>query len=148
MYSLMAMPLDPVGNASLILQVAILFLLILGLPFVRRDNSKKNLIIHGYLTVAAVLLHTVLIFLVMIPSFASGVTDLETSTLSDMVNVWLHVILGTIAEALGIVIVATWLRYGPSKMMCLRLKKWMLPTFVIWAISLIGGAIVHIFGMI
>lgn len=144
----MTMPLDPVGNASLILQVAILFLLILGLPFVRRDNSKKNLIRHGYFTIAAVLLHTVLIFLVMIPTFASGVVDLESSTLLDIVNVWLHVVLGTAAEVLGIIIVATWLRYGPSKMMCVRFRRWMLPTFVIWAISLVGGAIVHIFGMI
>ncbi len=148
MFAFMSMPLDPVGNASLILQVVILFLLILGLPFFRRDNSKKNLIRHGYFTIAAVLLHTVLIFLVMIPTFASGVIALETSTLLDIVNVWLHVVMGTVAEVLGIVIVATWLRYGPSKMMCVRLRKWMLPTFVIWAISLVGGAIVHIFGMI
>ncbi len=125
-----------------------MFLLILGLPFVRRDTSKKNLTIHGYFTVASVVLHTVLIFLVMIPSFASGVMDLETSTVLDIVNVWLHVILGTAAEVLGIIIVVTWLRYGPSKMMCVRLRKWMLPTFVIWAISVVGGAIVHIFGMI
>lgn len=148
MFSLLSMPLDPVGNTSLILQVAILFLLILGLPFVRGENSKKSLMRHGYFTVAAVVLHTVLIFLVMVPVFASGVMGLEATGLLDLVNVWLHVVLGTVAEVLGIVIVATWLRYSPSEMRCARLKKWMLPTFVIWTISLVGGAVVHIFGLI
>ena len=142
------MPIDPVGNTSLILQVAILFLLILGLPFVKGENSKKSLMRHGYFTVAAVVLHTVLIFLVMVPVFASGVMGLEATGLLDLANVWLHVVLGTVAEVLGIVIVATWLRYNPSEMRCARLKKWMLPTFVIWTISLVGGAVVHIFGLI
>ena len=142
------MPIDPVGNTSLILQVAILFLLILGLPFVRGENNKKNLMRHGYFTVAAVVLHTVLIFLVMVPVFASGVTGLEATGLLDLVNVWLHVVLGTVAEVLGIVIAATWLRHNPSEMRCTKLKKWMLPTFVIWTISLVGGAVVHIFGLI
>ncbi len=144
----MSLPLDPVGNASLILQVAILFLLILGLPFVKTSNSTKNLMRHGYLTVAAVVLHTVLIFLVMIPTFVTGVGDLQTTGLLDVTNVLSHVVLGTIAEVFGVIIVVTWLLYGPSKMMCVRLKKWMLPTFVIWTVSLVGGAIVHIFGMI
>lgn len=142
------MPLDPVGNVSLALQVAILFLLILGLPFVRGSNTKKNLMRHGYLTAFAVVLHTVLIFVVMVPTFISGVAGLEATSLLDMLNVWVHIILGTVAEVLGIVLVVTWLRYGPSKMMCARLKKWMMPTFVIWVVSLVGGAIVHIFGMI
>ena len=148
MFSLLSLPLDPVGNTSLILQVAILFLLILGLPFVKGENSKKSLMRHGYFTVAAVVLHTVLIFLVMVPVFASGVMGLEATGLLDLANVWLHVVLGTVAEVLGIVIVATWLRYNPSEMRCARLKKWMLPTFVIWTISLVGGAVVHIFGLI
>lgn len=142
------MPLDPVGNVSLALQVAILFLLILGLPFVRGSNTKKNLMRHGYLTAFAVVLHTVLIFVVMVPTFISGVAGLEATSLLDMLNVWVHIILGTVAEVLGIILVVTWLRYGPSKMMCARLKKWMMPTFVIWVVSLVGGAIVHIFGMI
>ena len=148
MFSLLSLPLDPVGNTSLILQVAILFLLILGLPFVKGENSKKSLMRHGYFTVAAVVLHTVLIFLVMVPVFASGVMGLEATGLLDLANVWLHVVLGTVAEVLGIVMVATWLRYNPSEMRCARLKKWMLPTFVIWTISLVGGAVVHIFGLI
>ena len=148
MFSSLAVALDPVGNVSLALQVAILFLLILGLPFVRGSNTKKNLMRHGYLTAFAVILHTVLIFVVMVPTFVSGVAGLGATGLLDILNVWSHVILGTVAEVLGVILVAVWLRYGPSRMMCARLKKWMVPTFVIWVISLVGGSIVHILGMI
>ncbi len=143
-----SIPLDPVGNVSLILQVAILFLLILGLPFTRGLSNKKNLMRHGYFTALAVGLHTVLIFVVMVPTFVTGLASFETEGLLDMLNVWLHVVLGTVAEVLGVAIVVMWLGYGPSNMACARLKKWMMPTFVIWLISIIGGAIVHIFGMI
>jgi hypothetical protein len=70
------MGLDPVGNISLSIQVAILFLLILGLPLVQGMGSKKNFVRHGYLTVIAVLMHTILIFAVMVPSLYSGIGDL------------------------------------------------------------------------
>lgn len=58
----MSVPLDPLGNISLVFQVVILFLLILGLPFVRGMGGEKNLMRHGYLTVLALILHTILIF--------------------------------------------------------------------------------------
>ena len=64
------------GDISLVLQVVILFLLILGLPLVRRTGNKKNLMRHGYLTVLALILHTILILIVMIPSFSSGFGEL------------------------------------------------------------------------
>jgi hypothetical protein len=37
----MAVPLDPLGNTVLSLQIVILFLLIIGLPFVKGRDSKK-----------------------------------------------------------------------------------------------------------
>jgi hypothetical protein len=54
----MAAPFDPLGNVVLSLQIVILFLLILGLPFVKGKDSKKNLTRHGYLTALALALHT------------------------------------------------------------------------------------------
>ena len=68
-------PLDLVGNVSLVLQVVILFLLILGLPFVKGLGVKKNLLKHGYLTILALITHSVLIFIVMIPVFSSSIGD-------------------------------------------------------------------------
>jgi hypothetical protein len=140
--------LDPVGNVSLVLQVVILFLLILGLPLVTGANTKKNLMRHGYLTVVALLLHTGLIFTVMVPVFAQGLGELGGLSFLDSINVWSHVVLGTAAEVLAIIIIVPWLYKHPSMMACAKLKKWMLPTLIIWIISLINGTLIHIIGML
>lgn len=145
-YALVA--LDPIGNISLSLQIVILFLLVLGLPFFRGPSNKKNLLRHGYSTLIALVLHTSLIFLVMIPVFMGGFGEFATLSLFYSVTVWSHVVLGTTAEALGIIIVALWLRYGPSQLFCGKWKKWMMPTFIIWVISIVNGALIHILGML
>ncbi len=140
--------LDPIGNISLSIQIVILFLLVLGLPYFRKPANQKNWLFHGYSTVAALLLHTVLILIVMIPSFANGLGELAELTLFASVTVWSHAILGTAAEIVGIIIVALWLSKGPSKLVCVKYKKWMMPLFIIWIISIINGALVHILGML
>jgi hypothetical protein len=140
--------LDPVGNVSLILQVVILFLLILGLPLVRGANTKKNLMWHGYLTVVALLLHTILIFLVMVPSFSNGFGELGGLSVLDFFTVWSHAVLGTVAEVLAIILIVPWLYKRPSKMVCARMKKWMMPTFIIWVITIVNGTLIHILGML
>lgn len=142
------MPLDPVGNTSLTLQIVILFLLVLGLPFFRGQRNQKNLTTHGYFTVAALILHTILILIVMIPSFTSGLGELSSLTLFNAVTVWSHIVLGTVAEVLGIIIIGGWLGRGPKKITCYMLRRWMMPTFVIWVISIVNGALIHILGMI
>ena len=136
--------MDSVGDVSLILQVVILFLLIVGLPFVRGLNNKKNFAIHGYLTVLAIALHTFLIFAVMVPSLVSGLGEITELGALDMLNVWLHVVLGTVAEVLGVFLVVSWFRKPRSSMACARWKSWMLPTFIIWTVALVGGSIVHL----
>jgi hypothetical protein len=141
--------LDPVGNVVLALQIVILFLLILGLPFFRGGSSnKKNLVWHGYSTVTALILHTILVLIFMIPALTSGVDELGGLSLFESFTVWSHVVLGTAAEVLGIILVAFWVSKGPSKLACWRWKKWMLPIFVIWVISIVNGALLHILGML
>jgi hypothetical protein len=144
----MSVPLDPVGDISLILQVVILFLLILGLPFVKGIGGKKNLMRHGYLTVLALVLHTLLIFIVMIPTFSGGFGELGELSFLNAFNVWSHAILGTAAEILGFIVVGFWLSKPLSNMACVRMKKIMLPLFIIWTISLTNGALIHILGML
>jgi hypothetical protein len=132
------------GDISLVLQVVILFLLILGLPLVRRTGNKKNLMRHGYLTVLALILHTILILIVMIPSFSSGFGELGELSFFDGLNVWSHAILGTAAEILGFIVVGFWLSKPLSNMACVRVKKIMLPLLIVWTVSLINGALIHI----
>jgi ABC-type dipeptide/oligopeptide/nickel transport system permease component len=104
----MAVPLDLAGNISLVLQVIILFLLLLGLPLAKGFGGKKNLLLHGYLTVTALILHTFPIFIVMIPAFGSELGELGELSFLNTFTVWSHVILGTVAEILGFIIVVYW----------------------------------------
>lgn len=142
------MALDPVGNVSLVLQVVILFLLVLGLPLAKGFWGKKNLLLHGYLTVIALILHTFLIFIVMIPPFSNGLGELGELSFLNAFTVWSHVILGTVAEILGFIVVVFWIAKSPSKMACARMKVLMLPLFIVWAMSLVNGALIHILGML
>jgi hypothetical protein len=142
------MPLDLLGNVSLSLQVMILFILIIGIPFVKGQGVKKNFITHGYLTIIALVLHTILIFLIMIPTFSNGLPDISSLPLLYAVNVWSHAILGTLAEVIGFIIVGFWLSKPISNMRCVRVRKWMMPLFIIWAISLVNGALIHILQML
>ena len=140
--------LDPIGNVSLSLQVAIMFLLIIGLPFATGTSGKKNFMRHGYLTVVALGLHTVLIFIVMIPKFISGFGGIGSLSLLASFDVWSHAVLGTAAEVLGIAIIVLWLSKPVSMMTCGKMRKWMTPTFIVWMVSLINGALIHILGLL
>jgi len=144
----MSVPLDPVGSTELSLQIVILFLLVLGLPFVKGRDSKRNVTRHGYLTTLALVLHTVLILIVMIPSFNTNFEAIGNLSILESIAIWSHAILGTTAEAFGVILVGFWMFRSPSKATCARRKKWMMPLFVIWAISLVNGALIHILGII
>jgi hypothetical protein len=139
----MSVYVDP-GDASLVFQVVIFFLLILGLPFVKGIGSKKNFMIHGYLTIFALILHVVGTFIVMIPSFGSGFGGLGGLSLPSALVFWSHVTLGTLAEILGFIVVGFWVSKPLLNMTCLKMWRLMLPLLIIWAMSLVFGALVRI----
>jgi hypothetical protein len=56
--------------------------------------------------------------------------------------------LGSVAEVLAIIVVVLWLSKGPLQMACGRWKKWMMPLFIVWVISIVNGALIHILGML
>jgi uncharacterized membrane protein YozB (DUF420 family) len=143
----MSLPFDP-GDASLVLQVVIFFLLVLGLPFVKGLGTKKNFMIHGRLTVLALILHTTLIFVAMIPSLGGVFDAIADLSFTYAFVFWGHVILGTIAEILGFIVIGFWVYKPLSNMGCTRVKRVMAPLLIIWAISLIFGALVHILKMV
>jgi len=133
---------------SLAFQVVILFILILGLPLARGAGSKKNFIRHGYLTVLALVLHTILTFIIMIPTFTGGIVDISSLPILYQINVIAHAILGITAEVLGYVIVGFWISKPLKNMGCMKARKLMVPLFIIWTISLVSGALIQIFGML
>jgi hypothetical protein len=144
----MSAPVDFVGDVSLILQVVILFILILGVPLVKGESKNpKNFLIHGYLTALALGLHTVLVAVIMIFLAQDGLVGMFTLPLLNIVVSLSHIVLGFVALALGFIVVGYWLNKPLKSMACYRVRTLMMPLIIIWAVSLVLGAVMHLGGL-
>jgi hypothetical protein len=142
----MSLSVDP-ESISLIFQVVIFFMLILGLPLAKGVGNKKNLMRHGYLTITALLIHTILVITAMIYLPIEGLLNLTQLPLFNLIFVVSHIILGTAALVLGFIIAGFWVSKALGNMNCFRAKRIMLPTLIIWAISLVMGYTIHFSGL-
>ena len=140
------MVIDVPGDISLILSVVTLFLLVLGLPLVRSSNLKSpdNFKRHGYLTVVALLIETILVIVVMLPTVFSEFGSILALAPMYAINTWLHIVLGGAAEVAGFFFVVVWLRSIPLQLRCARYGKMMAVTFVFWLVVVFSGAVIHL----
>lgn len=141
------LPLDLPGTLFVIFSVVILFLLILGLPLVRGINTKKNLQRHGILATSALALQIVLFLVEMFPSFAVNLGAILALPPMYAVNVWLHITVGSAAFFSGFVYAGIWLASSSSQIRCVRLRKFMLPTLIVWAFAVVTGGLIHFLQM-
>ncbi len=139
---------DLAGDISLVLSVVSLFLLFVGLPLVRGEKNKKNLTLHGYLTIVALILQTIMVFAVMVPAFIEGYDEIVALSAWYAADTWLHVGLGVVAEVAGFFLVGLWLVYSVSKMRCVTAKKYMTPVTIVWIIAIITGSLIHLLELI
>ena len=141
------MPLDLLCNVILTFSVIILFLLFLGLPLVKGIKTNKNLKRHGILAALAVILQTTLFLTVMVPSFANHFKAIISLSPMYAVNAWLHFAVGSAAIISGFAYMGLWLAFSSSQMRCIRAKKFMLPTLIIWAVAIVTGGLIHLLQM-
>jgi uncharacterized membrane protein len=73
-----------------------------GVALVRGMSNKRNLTRHGYLTIIALTLETVLVFVVMILSFLTTVPAILALAPLSAVDTWLHVGLGALRKLLAL----------------------------------------------
>jgi membrane-associated HD superfamily phosphohydrolase len=115
--------MEPIGSITLTLSVVAVFLLVLGLPLVKRLNNRTNLKRHGILTLVALALQTVLIFVIMVPSLIQNFGKVVPLQPVFSSNTWFHAVLGLSAFISGFAYVALWLFFYSSGMRCARAKK-------------------------
>ncbi len=142
------MALDFQGNVASIVQVTALVLLILGVYPYRIRTQNRNLIMHGFLSILALALNLATVFYVMIPSFGSNLVFIGGLQVLESAIVWLHIATGLFAVILGFVIVVSWLTHPLAELRCSKTWRLMMPTFLIWALALALGLIIHIFNII
>jgi len=131
-----------IALTSLVLQFVILGLIITSLVM----KNRKMIRAHGITMLLAVVVHSITILAVMMPSFSSGLTPytiLENFAKPISVISIFHGITGLLAWLLGIWIVAAW-HLSPSTQACYRKKVAMQITLVLWLIALILGFVMYL----
>jgi uncharacterized membrane protein YozB (DUF420 family) len=128
------------ADANLLLQAAILLILTLGWGFKRRHNYVK----HGIISGIAVALHTILIFVVMVPSLMAS-PGLFANLLNRLaLTILPHSVLGSIVEILGIYLLSVWASNRGVSKACFKNKMIMKVTIVLWVVELILGIYIYI----
>jgi len=128
------------ADANLLLQVAILLILLVGWKFsVKREYMK-----HGILMSLAISLHTVLIFVAMVPPLIASAGLFENLLNRLALTILLHSVLGTLVELSGIYLLGTWfLNHGLSKT-CFKNKIIMKINIGLWIVELALGMYTYI----
>ena len=90
----------------------------------------------------AVILHILSFFLVMAPSFSQAYEYFTTVTSDAGVQTtWIHAIPGATAMILGILLVGLWALKPANIASCVRRKRLMDITFLLWLVSLVFGIV-------
>jgi hypothetical protein len=122
--------------ASLIIQIVVLFLLVFGYTLKRKLKYRS----HGIVMASAVVLHLITILTIMIMSFGLIVSMYIVPAPFDLISIvgLIHGVAGSIAFALGVLLVAAW-RFRTDVKGCFKRKNIMLVTITLWVIALALG---------
>ena len=142
------MALDFQGNIVSVIQVIALILLIIGVYPYRIRTKNRNLIMHGFLSILALALNLATTISVMIPVFSTSITLIEGLSILQSTIIWLHVASGITAIILGFVIIVSWILHPLGELGCSKAWRLMMPTFLIWALALVLGLVIHIFSIV
>jgi|WetSurMetagenome_2_1015567.scaffolds.fasta_scaffold20242_4 hypothetical protein len=126
---------------SLAVQLIIMGLLLYSLWLKKRQMYRR----HGITMAAAVILHLIMIFAIMIPSFVLAVIPayilINPLELASAVGL-IHGILGSVAAAMGVWLVVSW-RFNENLTGCFQRKKFMFWTLGVWAAALFFGVLLY-----
>jgi len=139
----MALLNDPyalIATISLTIQIIVLFLLLYGYLMKRQLKFRQ----HGITMTVALILHLVMIFTIMVPSFVLAVfPNFIVPGVSEMISVvtLVHVVAGALVVSLGIWLVASW-RFRDVKG-CFSRKRFMRFAIVAWFVALFFGTFLY-----
>jgi len=126
------------ADLNLVVQLTMGLALLVGMLLARRKQFRA----HKYCQSSVMLLNLVMIFLIMTPSFHKQVEPQVPDGLNESYYLvpYVHAILGTIAEVLGIYIVlvaAT--KIVPTRLRFKRYKPWMRAELALWWVVVLIG---------
>ena len=123
------------SDISMILQLAVMGVILVGFVFAKRRSFMP----HGAVMFIATLLNTGSILVVMIPvALRLGVSSITGLNLLFRT----HALLGLIIEGMAIYILAEW-RFQKPGPTCFQRKNWMLTLTLMWIGELILGMLLY-----
>jgi len=131
------------ADVNLLLQVAIFAVLLVGFLLAK---FRRSFMKHGVTMLTALVLHTILIFGVMVPSLLSMEEAGLLANLSSSLALFTfpHAVLGSIVEVLAIYLVGTFLFNRGDVKACFKNKRFMQVTIVLWFLEIILGVYIYI----
>ena len=142
------MALDFQGNVVSVIQVIALVLLVIGVYPYRIRTKNRNLIMHGFFSIAATGLNLATVLSIMIPIFFGNFMFINNLSLVQLSVVWVHAVLGIVALVLGFTIIFSWVSHPLGELGCSKMWRLMIPTFAIWTFVLALGLVIHIYNII
>ena len=125
-----------ITDINLLNQIIAFILILIGLGYKTKGKFRN----HGLMMGAAVILHLISFLIAMGPSFLNGFQFFTTDTsLTGVQTMWVHAVTGAVALALGILLVIAWIVRVSDIKTCIRKKRFMDVTILLWSISLIFG---------
>ena len=130
-----------IATLSLVIQLVVLGLLFGGVWL----KAMKKFRQHGITMLSAVVMHAILIFTWMIPSFSRFLSDSGSINLADttVIIIMVHAFAGIIAFVLGVWLAGSW-RLKADMKTCFAKKKIMRVTLSLWLIALFLGIILYL----
>ena len=126
------------ADLNLVVQLAMGLMLFVGMSLAR----KKNFRAHKYCQSSVMVLNLVMIFLIMAPSFHKQVQPQLPDGLKESYYAvpYVHALLGTIVELLGLYIVLVAAKkLIPKKLRFKRYKPWMRTELALWWVVILIG---------
>ncbi len=126
---------------SLVVQLVVFALLLIGYGLKRKQKFPS----HGTTMLTAVVLHTVTILVVMIPSLVLGFSAPGALDFTNPVVVIaiVHAVIGTLVWFLGIYLVAAW-HFSAAISKCFHRRRIMRYTIILWLVEIALGVIIYI----
>jgi uncharacterized membrane protein YozB (DUF420 family) len=128
------------ATISFVIQLVVLGLLLGGYLLKRMKKFRQ----HGIAMLTAVVLHAIMIFAWMMPTFSLFISP-GSINLADLITVitFVHAFAGISALILGIWLVASW-RLQTNLKPCFAKKRVMIVTITLWLITLVIGIILYL----
>ena len=126
------------ADLNLVVQVSMGIVLLVGMVLAKRKNFRA----HKYVQSSVMILNLLMIFLIMAPSFHKQVQPQVPGGLKEAYYLvpYIHAVLGTIAEVLGLYIVlVAGTKLLPRKLKFKRYKPWMRTELALWWLVVLIG---------